>query len=300
MKLKSYLLGLSLATLLSCGDTHVNIASPEQNNTREATPYASHESPQVTPETPYTSNQPNNTSQEPLTPPQITPTPQPTEGCINNRKPNAVFRSYSSPNILMSDLTELPRIDTNTYFINVLHYLRTDASLSSDHDGEIINYEWRIDGNLFRNGMTLNTVPLGVDNPISFHKVQLTVTDNCFESASSYQRIGFFHYHHDTENWRPLADASEPVPGHEGTTFVRGQDYNFDFAAKNFDIDGDIVSTVWCEGDNCNPLDHLGTAYTSRFVSSGPMKVELTVTDDKGATHTDSEIYNIIEPGEDL
>jgi hypothetical protein len=83
-----------------------------------------------------------------------------------------------------------------------------------------------------------------------------------------------------SENTKPVADASqgEPYQGYINTEIT------FD-GSKSYDSDGNITSWSWTFGDGTN-----GSGKTIQHVYSttGTYQVLLTVTDDDGATHTDT------------
>lgn len=92
----------------------------------------------------------------------------------------------------------------------------------------------------------------------------------------------------EPENQNPIADASagEPYQG-----FIDSEVF-FD-GSKSYDPDGTIIAWFWAFGDNSNGT---GKIVTHAYAIPGTYTVILTVTDDKGATHTDVTTCIIRQP----
>jgi len=165
---------------------------------------------------------------------------------VLNRAPIAVF-TESAHNIGVGEVI---------YF---------NASLSSDPDGSVVSYFWSFgDGN---NAM-------GVTTSHSYgtagtYTVTLTVTDDDGATASANATKTVL------ANMPPVASFTE-----NATTVLTGKVIHFD-ASASYDPDGTIVSYFWKFGDGNNAW---GVAVDHSYVDDGTYMVNLTVTDDKGAT----------------
>jgi chitodextrinase len=82
------------------------------------------------------------------------------------------------------------------------------------------------------------------------------------------------------ENKNPIADASAGAP-YQG--FV-GSPILFD-GSKSYDPDGNITKWLWDFGDNTT---NTGETVNHTYSKAGTYTVRLTVTDNEGATHTDT------------
>jgi PKD repeat protein len=91
-----------------------------------------------------------------------------------------------------------------------------------------------------------------------------------------------------SENKKPIADVSagEPYQGFVNSAIL----FN---GSKSYDPDGNIIKWFWVFGDNTN-----GTEKTvlRSYSKAGTYLVTLMVTDDDGATHTDTTTCVIIQP----
>lgn len=141
------------------------------------------------------------------------------------------------------------------------------TSLSSDSDGDIVSYEWRVDGQLVAEGSSIEyTFETAGD-----HLVELTVTDDGATDTASETVVV-------EANQPPSADFSnspaEPRPGDAVS-----------FTSEWTDDDGQIVSSRW-DVDGQTVSERETFQYTFNVV--GEHLVELTVTDDDGATAIES------------
>lgn len=148
-----------------------------------------------------------------------------------------------------------------------------NASASSDPDGSIVLYEWDFTGN----GVTDAT---GLAQARAFsagtHSVRLTVTDNDGATDAQIQYIVVSA----TTNQPPNAAFTvSPSSGLPGTWFT------FNASGSN-DPDGSITDYAWDFGDGSTGSSI--TAYNS-YASAGVYTVQLTVTDNDGATDTYSQ-----------
>ena len=88
-------------------------------------------------------------------------------------------------------------------------------------------------------------------------------------------------------NQSPVADAGP------NQTAVVGQQVTFSGSGST-DVDGFIADYDWTFGDASGAS---GAAVTHTYTSAGVFAVVLTVTDDDGATDTDSAAVSVSEPG---
>ncbi len=146
-----------------------------------------------------------------------------------------------------------------------------DASGSTDSDGTITLYTWS-------NGLTGINPSLQYDTPGTY-SVTLTVTDD--EGATGTDTVTITV----NANVAPTANAGTDIQAGVG------QSIQLDGGAS-FDSDGTIVSYAWDNGLQ-------GVQPTTSFSSPGTYVLTLIVTDDNGASATDSVSITITESMED-
>jgi PKD repeat protein len=134
-----------------------------------------------------------------------------------------------------------------------------DASASRDPDGKIVRYSWSF-------GTTGVTASHTWDASGTY-LVKLTVRDNRGATASITKSVVV-----------PQKSNSQPIASFTFTAAVAGMPSEFDASASS-DPDGTIVQYSWSFGATGVTASHTWTA-------SGTYPVELTVTDDRGATAT--------------
>ncbi|MEA2054913.1 MAG: PKD domain-containing protein [Candidatus Thermoplasmatota archaeon] len=144
-----------------------------------------------------------------------------------------------------------------------------DGRGSYDPSGTIINYTWDFgDGHKGYGNITTHVYPSA-----GTYTVTLAVLSDAYEmdTDSTYAYI----YEH---NWAPVANAGGPYYGDVGVPIA----FN---GCNSYDSDGYIVSYSWGFGDG-----YSGSGRTPSHVYSSPGTyiVTLTVTDDDGATDSDS------------
>ena len=143
-----------------------------------------------------------------------------------------------------------------------------NASDSYDPDGTIISYFWDFGDGTNTTGVVVNHSYADNGN----YTVTLMVTDDegATDSATATKTI---------LNRSPVAGFSESAE-----TVYTGETISFN-ASSSYDPDGTIVSYFWDFGDGSNAT---GVIVNHTYVDSGNYTVTLTVTDDDGATGTDT------------
>ncbi len=153
-----------------------------------------------------------------------------------------------------------------------------DASRSHDPDGTIISYLWDF-------GDSNTAVGVEVDHAYEddgTYTVTLTVIDNDGATGSSTSTKTVL-------NRPPLASFTE-----NATTVRTEEVINFD-ASESYDPDGSIVSYYWDFGDGNTTT---GVTSTHAYSEDGNYTVTLTVTDDDGASSSESAM-KIVEQEEE-
>lgn len=150
-----------------------------------------------------------------------------------------------------------------------------DASDSSDPDGTIASYEWTVNNQT----LTGQSVTVAFD-AAGDYDVQLTVVDDDGASDSLVQTVSV-----GETNSPPTADftwsPADPVAGEEVTLDASGSS----------DPDGTIASYEWA----VNNQTLTGAVVTTTFDVAGNYDVQLTVTDDEGATGTLTQTISVGE-----
>ena len=150
------------------------------------------------------------------------------------------------------------------------------ASGSSDPGGNIVSYTWNFgDGNT-GTGVTPSHTYAAAGN----YSVTLTVTDNLGATGTQTQSISVTS---TSVNTPPLASF---------TYDLSNLNVTFD-ASGSSDSDGNIVSYAWTFGDG-----NTGTGVTPShtYAAAGNYSVILTVTDNVGATGTQTQSVTVTEP----
>ena len=170
-----------------------------------------------------------------------------------------------------------------------------DGALSTDADGFIVSYQWfevAPDGGT---SMLGTGATLGVSFARGDHSVRLIVTDNDGGSAGS-DPIVITVNQALSNNQAPVANASPD----RSITDIDGDGEEFVLldGRASTDADGSIVDFVWTE--NGNTLSNIPGA---GILQEGQLKIilplgrhtiELTVTDNQGATSTDTLVVDIV------
>lgn len=157
-----------------------------------------------------------------------------------------------------------------------------NGSNSSDSDGSIVTYDWSAPGiSIADDEITSASFPVGV------HTVTLTVIDG--EGATDSD-TAVITVNAPVPNQPPVADAG-PDQTVTDSDNSGAETVTLDASASS-DSDGSIVSYAWSAPDVTIPPGET----TSSSFPVGSYTVLLTVTDDDGATATDSVNVNVEAP----
>lgn len=153
------------------------------------------------------------------------------------------------------------------------HTVNFSADNSYDPDGSIVSYLWNFgDG---AGAVGLSTAHAFASSGV--YMVTLTVTDNAGATANDNLVV-------TVGNTPPVASAGADQ------TSPRGSAVNFS-AAGSYDADGSIVSYSWDFGDGTSAT---GATASRTYANAGAYTVTLTVTDNFGATGSDSALVNVV------
>ncbi len=156
---------------------------------------------------------------------------------------------------------------TTAFTVEVIHF---DASESNDPDGTIESYFWDF-------GDGTNASDATVDHPYAddgTYTVTLTVTDDDgLTGSDTATKI--------IENRPPVALFTQSL-----TTVETGKTTTF-YAGDSYDLDGTIVSYQW-NFDDGTVVTETDLSITHVYDDDGSYTVTLTVTDDDGATNSES------------
>lgn len=157
---------------------------------------------------------------------------------------------------------------------------------SNDPDGSVVSYSWN-----FGNGQTSTQAnPSRSYASAGNYTVTLTVTDNEGATANATSSVTITSPANTSPN---AVIANGPFSADEGQSIM------FSSAGSN-DPDGSIASYSWSFGDGSSSMQ-ANPSHT--YASAGNYTVTLTVTDNQGASATDSESVSInatTNPGEQL
>ncbi|MCK5484722.1 MAG: S8 family serine peptidase, partial [Desulfobacterales bacterium] len=149
-----------------------------------------------------------------------------------------------------------------------------DSTASFDMDGSIVEYEWK------EGGIVLgNTEVMTYNFTVGTHNVTLTVTDN--ENLTNADEVIITV----EPNQTPIADA-----GPDQTVLVNGT-VTLD-GSDSSDLDGTIVSYEWNFDDGTIAA---GQTVDHTYSTAGNYTVTLTVTDNGGATDSDTTVVTVTE-----
>jgi len=176
--------------------------------------------------------------------------------------------------------------------------IELDAQASTDSDGSIDKYQWTVDGRESYYG--INTVISIIE--VGVHNILLVVTDNEGETAISNQDVIVLDNPDEIEidaavNQPPIAVFSAtPSGGTDGNNVVLPLTVFFDASNSN-DLDGFITEYAWTveplpSPDFPQPL--LGEQTSIAFPDYGIFTVNLTVTDNSGATSSSHQQVSVL------
>ena len=154
-----------------------------------------------------------------------------------------------------------------------------DGTGSSDPDGTIVSYEWDFDDDGVIDGT--GPTPSHTYADAGTYNVTLTVTDNVGVTDTNTTTADI-----TAANLPPVADAGGPytVSINDGGTVI------FDGSVSS-DPDGTIISWAWDFGDGQTGT---GMAPSNTYALPSTYLVTLTVTDNLGATATDTAIASVV------
>jgi chitodextrinase len=163
--------------------------------------------------------------------------------------------------------------------------LTFNGSGSFDSDGTLTGYVWNFGDGASSSGMLVNHIysSASASEP---YAVNLTVTDNngATGTDTAFMTINAF-------NHAPFADAGPDQFVSVGDTVA------FDGSGSS-DLDGTITGYVWNFGDGTSSSGMLVNHIYNSSSASGLYTVNLTVTDNDGATGSDTAILNVDGPNQ--
>ncbi len=153
-----------------------------------------------------------------------------------------------------------------------------DASASSDPDGTIASYSWEFGDGQLGTGVTITHTYATMGT----FTVKLTVTDNSGAASSTSKTIVA-----QQANQPPVASFTFTPTTGEAPLAVA-----YDASASS-DPDGTIASYSWDFGDG-----QLGTGMTitHTYATMGTYTIQLTITDNEGATSSTSKTITVLRP----
>ncbi|WP_418285062.1 PKD domain-containing protein [Halorubrum sp. DTA46] len=163
-----------------------------------------------------------------------------------------------------------------------------DASNSEDSDGDIVSYEWSIDGQTLDD--TGETVTTSFDTTGDYD-VALTVEDDDGATDTTSQVVTVVEA--PPENQDPIADAGDDQTVDEGTEVTLD-------ASGSSDPDGDNLSYLWSETTSSGVTLDSDTSVMPSFTapsveSETTLTFEVEVSDGNGGTDTD-EVNVTVQP----
>ncbi len=152
---------------------------------------------------------------------------------------------------------------------------------SSDADGNIVAYQWDFNNNVPDNNNA--NASYTFQNP-GVYNVELTVTDDDGATDKCTIQITV----NEPPNQAPVANCQANKTSGNAPLTV-----NFN-GSNSSDADGDIVAYQWDFNNNVPDNNNVNASYT--FQNPGVYNVELTVTDDDGATDNCTIQITVNEP----
>ncbi len=190
----------------------------------------------------------------------------------------AAFLALAMPmNVVGEGLSPVAIANPDYQEVLVDEYAFFSGNQSYDPDGTIVSYEWDFgDGNtdtgVFASHAYTST---------GEYTVTLTVTDN---DGGTDSDIVLVDVSEAQPNQPPVADAD---PDYQEVK--KRKTASFD-GYQSFDVDGTIVSYEWDFGDGDTGS---GISVDHKYTSRGYYTVTLTITDDDGATDTDTCLVRV-------
>ncbi len=152
---------------------------------------------------------------------------------------------------------------------------------ASDSDGSVVSYKWKEGSTVLADTASFEYMSASIGT----HTLTLTVTDDDGATHSDTVIVTVT----PIPNIPPVADAGKDQ------TLVVGKTVTI--TGTGSDADGNIVSYKWEEG---NTLLRNSRYLTKSFSKTGTYTYTFTVTDNKGAAHSDTVTFTIIEEGANI
>ena len=185
---------------------------------------------------------------------------------------NAGAAHSTTKPVTVAAAANVPPVANFTSVTNGLTANFTDTS--TDNDGSIAARSWNFgDGSPLSNAIN----PSRTYAAAGTYQVALTVTDN--KGAT-----------HTTTKSVTVAAAANVPPVASFTSVTNGLTANF--TDKSTDSDGNIASRSWNFGDGSPLSNAINPSRT--YAAAGTYQVSLTVTDNKGATHTTTKSVTVV------
>jgi len=154
------------------------------------------------------------------------------------------------------------------------------ASNASDPDGEIVDYEWTVDGEEVGSGPSI-THDFATPGQ---HSIQLQVADNAGATATTSRTVTV------SETDLPPRVAFQFAPSNPTT----GETVSFD-ASLSTDPDGEISSCRWIiDGTEAGR----NATFENVFETPGDHSIELVATDDDGTNNQTTRTISVREPAD--
>ncbi|MBS3765225.1 PKD domain-containing protein, partial [Candidatus Bipolaricaulota bacterium] len=150
-----------------------------------------------------------------------------------------------------------------------------DASDSNDPDGEIASYDWDFDDDETATGETVSHTFEAEGS----YEVTLTVTDDGGDTDTRTTTIEVTARNQPPSASFTMAATDDSAPFH----------VNF-YAGDSSDPDGTIESYEWSLGDGSTKS---GETCSNTYYNSGDFEIQLTVTDDEGASSVASNTLTL-------
>lgn len=169
--------------------------------------------------------------------------------------------------------------------------VRFDATNSLDFDGTVVGYTWDFGDGQTATGATVDHTFASEGSYV----IELEVTDDDGDTGRSSLRLNLI----DLDPPNPPDVPTNQAPGATFTASpangTRPLEVTFDASAST-DSDGTIVSYDWDFGDASGSASATGITTSYTFDAAGTYAVTLTVTDDDGASASNSQTVVVSEP----